>query len=248
MNALPIQSQNFRQTSKCLSYPVFDFVEGGSLFPAMLPEQRRRKPRRTRKSRHTGARAVQVMQQSLPFPMPVKIVTPLMQKVLDIVIRTAAARLSMPTNADLSTVLGRGRQSVAKAFDRLVALGRLRIDVKKSYRRVYVVAKQSITGWGEHRPGHAPFCRRKRGEHELDLTPPPPRSIGRGEGFSFLGISRLDEYDYRAALGSAQAPVGAARFCQFVTSPDGSYYTRYCGERSVAGKSWCGAHLRVVFS
>jgi hypothetical protein len=45
------------------------------------------------------------------------------------------------------------------------------------------------------------------------------------------------------------SPLGPARGCQFPLWPDGErpLTPRYCGARSVLGRSWCAEHARRVF-
>jgi hypothetical protein len=152
----------------------------------------------------------------------------------------------MPTNIELGAMLGRCRQSVAKAFDRLVALGRLRVDAKHGYRRVYVVGKNWITAWGEHRLGHAPFSRRPKGSvpDAAELT--PPQRLGRGDGFGFLGVPQLQDYSYRRIVTAPEPTIGPARECQFISGED-SYSPDFCKIKALPGKSWCSFHYEVVY-
>lgn len=244
MNAVALQSQLSKNTFLCDALVFTAHTDFEVLFPE-VPTARRRKRRVSRQARHVRGRAWRRLQGRLPFSMPVKVVTPLMRKILHVVTRTATAKLPMPTNAELGEILGHGRQSVAKAFDRLVALGRVRVDVRTSYRRVYVVSKQIITGWGEHRPGHAPFSKHRRGELVLDLA---PRRLGRADGFSFLGIPSAEELSYRVAITGQKQEIAPARVCQFILSDATAYWPRFCGLDTIVGKSWCEGHYRGVFA
>ena len=203
-------------------------------------------PRRRISARVPGDRSWRNLQCALPLTLPPKGITPLMSKVLLIVERSASSRVSMPTNIELGEMLGRGRQSVAKAFDRLVALGRLRVDVKHGYRRVYVVGKGGITGWGEHRLGHAPFSKNPRGT----VAPAPeaaPQRLGRGDGFALLGVRVTDEFVYRNAVTPRSIASSNIRECQYILSEGNGSCTTYCKQKTMSGKSWCPQHYSIVY-
>jgi hypothetical protein len=153
----------------------------------------------------------------------------------------------MPTNQELGAILGRGRQSVAKAFDRLVALGRLRVDSKHGYRRVLVVGKAIITTWGEHRLGHAPYSKNAKGTVPVALPVVVPQPIGRAGGFAFLGVARGHDFAFKQAILGSTAQTPVPRSCQYITSPDEAYWPEFCGAHTLSGKSWCLEHYSIVF-
>ncbi len=164
-----------------------------------------------------------------------------MEKIFSLLKRRAEARLAMPTNIEMGEMIGgRGRQSIAKALDKLEALRRIRVDTKRGARRVYIPSRGAMTGWGEHRLGHAPFCTNPRGSVSVE-KPPAPQSIGRGEGFKILGVSYADQYGMQAVIFSGEAPP-PARSCQFIEGGGG-----WCNKKSMAGKSWCQDHFVIVF-
>lgn len=171
-----------------------------------------------------------------------------MQRVLDLVKRTATAKLAMPTNIEMGKMLGnRGRQSVAKAFDKLVAIGKIRVDVRHGRRRVYVVGQRMMTGWGECRVGHAPYSKRPRGAVKEKIIVPEPKQIGRAEGFFLLGIESFRQYEYRRQIIGSQNTEKSALKCQFIVSPEDSYIPVFCGDKSEPGHSWCAAHKKIVY-
>jgi hypothetical protein len=209
----------------------------------------KRAQRRSASSRRSS-RSWRSLQRTLPYlSLPAKVVTPLMGKIFDIVKRISSAKTPMPTNAEMAEMLGRGRQSIAKAFDKLVALGRLRVDQRHGFRRVYVVGQCSMTSWGEHRPGHAPFCKNPRGTPpEQIIARQPAERIGRAQGFGLLGIPSYQRYAYEHAVLHSPLDAGPSRQCQWITSLETATHPTFCGARSSAGKSWCPGHLAEVFS
>jgi hypothetical protein len=170
-----------------------------------------------------------------------------MGKIYDLLKRRAAARQPMPTNIEMGELIGgRGRQSIAKALDKLEAQRRIRVDNRRGSRRVYIPSIKEITGWGEHRLGHAPYCLNARG------APPArnvaaPKPVGRGEGFFLLGIYGSDEYSYKHAIFCDSGAVSASNKCQFINNDLENNGKTFCGKRSKPGKSWCDDHYSKVF-
>lgn len=251
MIALPIQCQAVTLISVDSSSldPKKNDLQGsffGIFLPIVRLDHRRTRDGRI-SARRPSDRSWRRLQTALPLTLPPKTVTPLMQKVMEIVRRTAFARLPMPTNIELGEMLGRCRQSIAKAFDRLVALGRLRVDTRQGHRRVYVVSKRCITGWGEHRLGHAPFSKRPKGSEPPPAESLPPPRYGRAEGFGFLGIPQLQDYSYRRIVMAPEPSCSPARECQFIVNTD-TYSVQFCKAPSAAGKSWCAHHYGIVYS
>jgi hypothetical protein len=222
------------------------------LFPPTKADQDKAKPlrqcQRRGGSRRAGSRNWRTLQGSLPFSsLPTKTVTPLMQKILDLVNRVSFSKGAMPTNAEMAEMLGKGRQSIAKAFNKLTAIGRLRVDQRHGFRRVYVVGAARMTTWGEHRPGHAPFCKNPRGSVPAQIIKCAPERIERAGGFWLLGIPSYQRYNYQQAVLNHNLDVSPARNCQWIISSDEAATPEFCNVRSVSGKSWCGDHLEKIY-
>jgi hypothetical protein len=219
------------QHSTVIPFPFF-------LFPH--PPVEARPARAYTRRRRWNWRAAQL---ALPFTMPTKVVTPLMQMVFDVVKRVAAARSPMPSNIRLGEMLeGRGRQSVAKALNRLAVQRKISMEQSGGQRRVLVIALGHTTGWGDHRIGHAPYSRTSREEFKSRPEVIAPRALSLGDGLTFLGINPAHETAFRAALTRPERGADSARSCQYMADDAG-----VCGDRSMPGKSWCGAHYKIVF-
>lgn len=98
-------------------------------------------------------------------PLPDVPLTPVMAQVETAVRRRAIARQPMPGNPVLGELIGgRGRQTAARALDRLIRVGRLRLETQGDRRRVILPDTGQATDWGPYAKGvHAPHSRRPRG-------------------------------------------------------------------------------------
>ena len=156
------------------------------------------------------------------------VVSPLMEEIERILRRLAASRSPMPNNPILGELAGgRRRNSAARALEKLVLAGRITVETMPGQRRV-VFADGRMTGWGESRPGHKPFCRNARGQQ-----PPPPPPKREAPVLVDVFVPREHRPD-----------VPAARQCQWPLWADGEKPNGlYCGQKTLSWKvSWCPEH------
>ena len=165
----------------------------------------------------------------------------LMTVVLGIVRRLAATGEQMPSNPRLAEIAGaRYRSSVRKSLQRMEKAGLIQIEIKEEMRRVHIVKTSARTGWGPYPLGHAPYSVTPR-------PPPgglcPPKASPQMDGIVRPGRVVIDALNLR--------PTGA---CEFALWPDHmrpSEWARqgnrlFCGEPSIARKSWCCAHTPAI--
>ena len=225
---------------------------------AALPRQRSfgiewptmRRPRRKRaglaRRDVRPARPAPVVQQALPLDRRNPVMTPLMVAIEKILTRIADVGGEMPNNPVLGERAGgRGRSSVDRALRRLATAGRIQIEAKPGRRRVFLVASDSYTDWGEARPGHRPFCRRAKGAPPL---PPKPRlPDSQPLPASANTLPRLPSLiGFECALPAVS--LAPARQCQWPMWGDDEAPTeQYCGMGSVEGYSFCQKHRDLVF-
>lgn len=190
------------------------------------------------------------VQLPLPVALPRYSLSDLAQEVLVIVTRLAEGRIPMPSYPVLGEMASnRGRQSVAKAFDRLVNLGLIRVEVRNASRRVLVLGIAQFTGWGDWVQGHAPNTAPMQQPLESQAQPETPVVAS---AFASAVVPIVPEQTFAAYLRSLPRPVkvadpGPARECQFILAEYGHSGVQFCGARSAPGKSWCDVHRRVVF-
>jgi hypothetical protein len=167
---------------------------------------------------------------------PSPAITPLMLRIETVITRLAATRQAMPGFAALAErAAAQGRQSAAKAFDRLVAIGRLAIEARPGERRIVVVISGERTAWAPWSPGHRPFSAHARGQ--------PPALRPRRPDYRPDGSS---QFRYKTEV-VALVPTFPARTCQNPRWGWGARPThRYCEQPSVHGTSWCADCLGAL--
>lgn len=107
-----------------------------------------------------------LLQLARPYPpLPHARLTPVMALVETTIRRHAIGRIAMPNNPVLGQLIGgRGRQTAARALDRLIRAGRLRLEIDGTRRRIVLPDTGQATAWGQYAKGvHAPHSRRPRG-------------------------------------------------------------------------------------
>lgn len=204
----------------------------------------RRRRQRIYRALNLTSPTPQIVQLHLPLKLPQYRLSDLSIGVLVTVTRVADQGAEMPPYPVLAQMLGagHGRQAVAKAFDRLVNLGYCRVEFRRGFRRVLIVATGRLTGWGPFISGPIPYSRpvqpipttrpERMPSHDVVKTPceAPLRS-------------------HKAATPAYQPPiVPPARTCQYPLDLEAKgEKVPFCGCRSLPGKSWCEEHAKVVF-
>ncbi|WP_156038076.1 hypothetical protein [Acidiphilium angustum] len=195
----------------------------------------------------TLAPAPPVVQLPLPIPLPRCTLSDLAQEVLVIVTRLAEGRIEMPTYPVLGIMASnRGRQSVAKAFDRLVNLGLVRVETRRTTRRVLVVGTGNFTGWGEWVDGHAPHS--APSQAPLDPTAiVAVEGVRRPSPMTPEGEMTVAQYLRSLPRPTARPDPGPSRNCQYIKGEISRGVVEFCNAKSRNGKSWCDDHLKIVF-
>jgi hypothetical protein len=164
----------------------------------------------------------------LRLPDPT-VLTPLVADIERILDRLASSGAPMPNNPVLGELAGRGRSSASRALERLFKMRRIRIESRPGQRRI-VLRDGRATGWGDARPGHAPYCSNRKGE-----TPRPPQRAPNSPPMP-------------PAVRAAPVVAGPAPTCQWPMWAHGvAPNDTYCGQPSMAGRSWCPLHHRACF-
>jgi hypothetical protein len=208
-------------------------------WPSQSPQARRGPSR--------PARATPVSQIVLPLVTPKSVFTPLMAEVERILIRIAQVRGDMPNNPVLGQRAGgRGRSSVDRALRRLARIGRIRLEVEPGRRRVHLLAHDGlVTGWGEARPGHRPFCSRPKGttapivKTRAPDSQPLPASAG-----TIPALASLAGMEWTPPAVAH----GATRTCQWPMWGDDERPTyRFCDAATARSDScWCEGHDKAA--
>jgi hypothetical protein len=200
-------------------------------------------------------------QKVLPLRLPEYSLSDLALEVLTIVTRLADARISMPSYPVLAEMASnRTRQSVAKAFDRLVNLGFCRVEFRSRERRVLIVATGQITGWGAFIAGPAPFGGRKRIPTQAAALRRGKAPLAAGNAVQLPtapapGAPTPVVFEEPATCFATQPaarflaePIGPSRKCQFpIAQVPGGRQWVFCEAHSMPGKSWCAEHFDVVY-
>lgn len=162
-----------------------------------------------------------------------KVITASMDDIRRVIVRVANTGEAMPNNPLLAELAGRGgRSSALRALRRLVRVKALKIETRGSYRRVQIVATGRWTGWGEARPGHAPYLHRERGAQmpgdsvkprhpESRPLPPAVRNAIRYIDITPIDVSHADTCQWTE--GDRRAPL----FCGVPCSRNSSYCTEH---------------------
>jgi hypothetical protein len=224
-----------------------DVNQLGFDFPAV---EAAKKPRRRRPERPAPSR------YQLALHLDDQGMTPLMLRLEATLRRMSNTAAIMPSFETLNTLAqGRSRSGVYRALVRLEAMGRIAIDQVEGRRRVVILHTGRATGWGNFKPGKAPYS--------TDRTKPDHRarrnahaSVERsGAGF------HKPESDARSNVkhhffvyqNSAAPPFKIRDFqietCQFPRENEpGQRTLLFCGKPTTRGSSWCLDCKAQVFS